>query len=75
MSDLEEFFKEQIAPYEERLQKLEESDKSKDLEITILKKAVEQMKIELKELKDKLEKTKIGASAASKTPAKKVIKK
>ena len=29
MADLEEFFKEQIKPYEERLKKLEELDKKK----------------------------------------------
>ena len=33
MSDLEEFFKEHIKPYEERLKKLEELDKKKDVEI------------------------------------------
>ena len=31
MADLEEFFKEQIKPYEERLKKLEELDKKKTL--------------------------------------------
>ena len=29
MADLEEFFKEQIKPYEDRLKKLEEFDKKK----------------------------------------------
>ena len=37
MADLEEFFKEQIKPYEERIKKLEELDKKKDVEITLVK--------------------------------------
>ena len=40
MADLEEFFKEQIKPYEERIKKLEELDKKKDVEITLLKAAI-----------------------------------
>ncbi len=43
MADLEEFFKEQIKPYEERIKKLEELDKKKDVEITLLKAAIEHM--------------------------------
>ena len=47
MADLEEFFKEQIKPYEERLKKLEELDKKKDVEISLLKAAIEHMKAEI----------------------------
>ena len=47
MADLEEFFKEQIKPYEERLKKLEELDKKKDVEISFLKAAIEHMKEKL----------------------------
>ena len=52
MADLEEFFKEQIKPYEERIKKLEELDKKKDVEITLLKGAIEHMKAEIEKLND-----------------------
>ena len=68
MADLEEFFKEQIKPYEERIKKLEELDKKKDVEITLLKAAIEHMKAEIEKLKAQLEKNKlIGPSTGSKT--------
>ena len=52
MADLEEFFKEQIKPYEERIKKLEELDKKKDVEITLLKSAIEHMKGEIERWKN-----------------------
>ena len=52
MADLEEFFKEQIKPYEERLKKLEELDRKKDVEITLLKAAIEHMKSEMEKEKN-----------------------
>ena len=69
MSDLEEFFKEQIKPYEERLKKLEDLDRKKDVEITLLKNAIEHMKTTIETLKAQLDKAKVGgAGAGSKTP-------
>lgn len=62
MSDLEEFFREQIKPYEERLKRLEELDKKKDVEINVLKLAIENMQKQIKELKEQLENNKLGAS-------------
>mgnify|MGYP002863944360 CR=1 FL=1 len=59
LPDTEEFFKEQIKPYEERIKKLEESDKKKDVEITLLKAAIEHMKAEIEKLKAQLEKNKL----------------
>ena len=59
MADLEEFFKEQIKPYEERLKKLEELGRKKMVEIEILKAAVEHMKSEINKLKEQLEKNKL----------------
>ena len=38
--------------YEERIKKLEELDKKKDVEITLLKGAIEHMKAEIEKLKD-----------------------
>jgi len=71
MADLEEFFKEQIKPYEERIKKLEELDKKKDVEITLLKGAIEHMKAEIEKLKAQLEKNKlIGPSTGAKTGTK-----
>ncbi len=64
MSDLEEFFREQIKPYEERLRKLEELDRKKDVEITLLKNAIEHMKATIETLKAQLEKQKAGGAAA-----------
>ena len=75
MSDLEEFFKEQIKPYEERLRKLEELDKKKDLDITLLKAAIEHMKAEIEKLKAQLEKNKLLGPAPKTAGAKKVGKK
>lgn len=69
MADLEEFFREQIKPYEERLRRLEELDKKKDVEISLLKSAIEHMKTTIKNLKDQLEKSNTGAA---KTGAKKI---
>lgn len=70
MSDLEEFFREQIKPYEERLRKLEELDRKKDVEITLLKNAIEHMKATIETLKAQLEKQKAGgATAGGKTGA------
>ena len=65
MSDLEEFFKEQIKPYEERLKKLEELDRKKDVEITLLKNAIEHMKATIETLKLQLEKQKAGGAATT----------
>jgi predicted nucleic acid-binding Zn-ribbon protein len=62
MSDLEEFFREQIKPYEERLKRLEELDKKKDVEINVLKLAIENMQKQIKELKEQLENNKLGVS-------------
>lgn len=62
MSDLEEFFREQIKPYEERLKRLEELDKKKDVEINVLKLAIENMQKQIKELKEQLESNKLNAS-------------
>ena len=72
MADLEEFFKEQIKPYEERLKKLEELDKKKDVEISLLKAAIEHMKAEIEKLKAQLEKNKL-IGPAPKTGAKRPI--
>jgi hypothetical protein len=63
MADLEEFFLEQIKPYEEKLQRLEELDKKKDVEISLLKSAIENMRSTIENLKLQLEKTKSGATA------------
>ena len=65
MSDLEEFFKEQIKPYEERLKKLEDLDRKKDVEITLLKNAIEHMKATIEILKSQLEKQKAGGPATA----------
>jgi predicted RNase H-like nuclease (RuvC/YqgF family) len=62
MSDLEEFFREQIKPYEERLRKLEDLDKKKDVEISLLKAAIEHMKSTIESLRQQLEKTKPGSA-------------
>lgn len=67
MSDLEEFFKEQIKPYEERLKKLEDLDKQKDVEISLLKSAIEHLKGMIESLKSQLEKTKGASTGAAKT--------
>jgi predicted RNase H-like nuclease (RuvC/YqgF family) len=75
MADLEEFFKEQIKPYEERLRRLEELDKKKDVEISLLKSAIEHMKSTIENLKAQLEKGKTGAKPAVKKPDAKPIKK
>ena len=69
MSDLEEFFKEQIKPYEERLRKLEELDRKKDVEITLLKNAIEHMKATIETLKAQLDKQKVGGATAGKPGA------
>ena len=63
MADLEEFFTEQIKPYEEKLKRLEELDKKKDVEISLLKSAIENMRTTIETLKAQLEKTKTGAAA------------
>ena len=75
MSDLEEFFKEQIKPYEERLKKLEDLDRKKDVEITLLKNAIEHMKATIETLKLQLEKTKAGGANAGKGPMNATVKK
>lgn len=62
MSDLEEFFREQIKPYEERLKRLEDLDKKKDVEISLLKSAIEHMKTTIEGLKTQLEKNKTGGT-------------
>ena len=72
MADLEEFFREQIKPYEERLRKLEELDKKKDVEISLLKAAIEHMKAEIEKLKAQLEKNKL-IGPAPKTGTKKNV--
>ena len=64
MADLEEFFREQIKPYEERLRKLEELDKKKDVEISLLKSAIEHMKTTIEGLKAQLEKSKVAVKGA-----------
>lgn len=66
MSDLEEFFKEQIKPYEERLKRLEDLDKKKDVEISLLKSAIEHMKSQIEQLKVQLDKQKTGGVSATK---------
>lgn len=72
MADLEEFFREQIKPYEERLKKLEDLDRKKDVEISLLKSAIEHMKTTIENLKAQLEKVKpsgaSGKSLAGKRP-------
>jgi predicted RNase H-like nuclease (RuvC/YqgF family) len=72
MADLEEFFREQIKPYEERLKKLEDLDRKKDVEISLLKSAIEHMKTTIENLKAQLEKVKpntaSGKSGTSKRP-------
>ena len=75
MSDLEEFFKEQIKPYEERLKKLEDLDRKKDVEITLLKNAIEHMKATIETLKLQLEKTKTGGATAGKGAMNATVKK
>jgi predicted RNase H-like nuclease (RuvC/YqgF family) len=72
MSDLEEFFREQIKPYEERLKKLEELDKKKDVEISLLKAAIEHMKGTIEGLRQQLEKSKTGTATKPGTAVKKV---
>jgi predicted RNase H-like nuclease (RuvC/YqgF family) len=64
MSDLEEFFREQIKPYEERLKRLEELDKKKDVEISLLKAAIEHMKSTIEGLRQQLEKGKTTGGTA-----------
>jgi hypothetical protein len=66
MSDLEEFFREQIKPYEERLKRLEDLDKKKDVEISLLKSAIEHMKSQIEQLKVQLDKQKSGAVSTAK---------
>ncbi len=75
MADLEEFFREQIKPYEERLRKLEELDKKKDVEISLLKSAIEHMKTTIENLRAQLEKNKVGAKPGVKKPEVKAVKK
>jgi len=72
MADLEEFFREQIKPYEDKLKRLEELDKKKDVEISLLKSAIENMRTTIENLKAQLEKTK---SAAPSKPATGTVKK
>jgi len=67
MADLEEFFREQIKPYEEKLKRLEDLDKKKDVEISLLKSAIENMRTTIENLKAQLEKTKTGATAKPST--------
>ena len=69
MGDLEEFFKEQIKPYEDRLKNLENLDKKKDVEISLLKAAIEHMKTTIEALKSQLDKKTVGGAKA--VPAKK----
>jgi predicted RNase H-like nuclease (RuvC/YqgF family) len=70
MADLEEFFREQIKPYEERLRRLEDLDKKKDVEISLLKSAIEHMKTTIEGLKAQLEKNKGGVGAKTTTAGK-----
>jgi predicted RNase H-like nuclease (RuvC/YqgF family) len=63
MSDLEEFFREQIKPYEERLRRLEDLDKKKDVEISLLKAAIEHMKSTIENLRLQLDKNKASGVA------------
>ena len=52
----------------QKIKKLEELDKKKDVEITLLKAAIEHMKAEIEKLKAQLEKNKlIGPSTGAKT--------
>ncbi len=70
MADLDEFFKERIKPYEERLKKLAEFDHKKDAEIAALKEAIKKMKEEIEKLKAQIEKNKSAAAAkGGKKPA------
>lgn len=62
MEELEQFFLEKIKPYEERIRKLEETERSKDYEITTLKHAIHNLNRIIEEIK-----TKQGASAARPT--------
>jgi predicted RNase H-like nuclease (RuvC/YqgF family) len=74
MSDLEEFFREQIKPYEERLKKLEDLDKKKDVEISLLKAAIEHMKTTIDNLRAQLEKNKPVTARPGTAAVKKDIK-
>jgi hypothetical protein len=65
MGDLEEFFREQIKPYEERLKRLEDLDKKKDVEIHLLKLAIEQMRSEIDKLRTLLATNKVGAATGA----------
>ena len=51
MEDLETFFLQKIKPYEERIQQLEESEKSKELEIVTLKHAIQNLNRIIEQLK------------------------
>ena len=51
MEELEGFFLQKIKPYEERIQQLEESEKSKELEIVTLKHAIQNLNRIIEQLK------------------------
>ncbi len=53
MEDLELFFLDKIKPYEERIRKLEDSERQKEYEITTLKHAIHNLNRVIEELKTK----------------------
>jgi hypothetical protein len=71
MGDLEEFFREQIKPYEERLKNLEVLDKKKDVEISLLKSAIEHLRSEIEGLKTQLGSKNKGTGKTTGTTVKK----
>lgn len=75
MSDLEEFFREQIRPYEDRIARLEELDRKKDMDISLLKNAIEHMKKQIDDLKIQLEKSKGGITSKTGTSHTTTVKK
>lgn len=72
--DLEKIFLERIRPYEDRIRGLEESEKSKELEIITLKHAIENMHNIIETLKAK-QGPPAGASLAKKPVGKPIGKK
>eukprot|EP01016_Furgasonia_blochmanni_P021705 TRINITY_DN2388_c0_g2_i16.p2 TRINITY_DN2388_c0_g2~~TRINITY_DN2388_c0_g2_i16.p2 ORF type:complete len:124 (+),score=11.43 TRINITY_DN2388_c0_g2_i16:417-788(+) len=78
MEDLEQLFLSKVKPYEERIQKLEEAEKAKDLEIITLKHAIENLNRIIDTLNQKTggEKkgTKGGASGQKGPPSKQTDK-
>ena len=50
MDEYAELLKEYIRPYDERIKKLEENEREKNIEISLLKAAADQMKVMIEKL-------------------------